>query len=41
MGNPRAFLTIDRKEAGYRPVEERVHDYSEVEQTLGIEDRKL
>ena len=41
MGNPRAFLTIDRKEAGYRPVEERIHDYSEVEQTLGIEDRKL
>ena len=41
MGNPRAFLTIDRKEAGYRPLEERVRDYGEVEQTLGIEDRML
>ncbi len=41
MGNPRAFLTIDRKEAGYRPVQERIHDYSEVEQTLAIEDRML
>ena len=41
MGNPRAFLTIDRKEAGYRPLEERIRDYGEVEQTLGIEDRML
>ncbi len=39
MGNPRAFLTIDRKEAGYRPMEERVRDYGEVEQTLAIEER--
>lgn len=39
MGNPRAFLTIDRKEAGYRPMDERVRDYGEVEQTLAIEER--
>ncbi len=39
MGNPRAFLSIDRKEAGYRPKEERVRDYGEVEQTLAIEER--
>ncbi len=41
MGNPKAFMTIKRKEAGYRPVAERVYDFSEVEQTLNIEDRKL
>ncbi|MBB3188022.1 glutamate synthase subunit beta [Microbacter margulisiae] len=41
MGNPKAFMTIMRKEAGYRPVDERVYDFSEVEQTLNIEDRKL
>jgi len=41
MGNPRAFLTIERKEAGYRPVLDRVHDFSEVEQTLNQADRKL
>lgn len=41
MGNPKAFMTIRRKEAGYRPVSERIYDYSEVEQTLNHEDRKL
>jgi len=41
MGNPKAFLTIDRKEAGYRPVHERKSDYGEVEQTLNNEDRML
>jgi glutamate synthases, NADH/NADPH, small subunit len=41
MGNPKAFMSIDRKEAGYRPADERVCDFSEVEQTLNIEDRKL
>ncbi len=40
MGNPKAFLTIQRKEAGYRPLSERVHDYSEVEQTLNTKDRQ-
>lgn len=41
MGNPKAFLTINRKEAGYRPVLERIADYGEVEQTLNTEDRLL
>ena len=40
MGNPKAFLTIHRKEAGYRPLDERVHDFSEVEQTLNTHDRR-
>ncbi len=33
------FLKIPRKEAGYRPVHDRVSDFSEVEQTLNSEDR--
>ncbi len=41
MGNPKAFITIPRKEAGYRPVSERIYDFGEVEQTLNREDRKL
>lgn len=41
MGNPKAFITIDRKEAGYRPVNERVTDFGEVEQTLNNDDRML
>lgn len=41
MGNPKAFLNILRQEAGYRPVHERVADYSEVEQTLNTSERKL
>jgi glutamate synthase (NADPH/NADH) small chain len=41
MGNPKAFLTIHRKEAGYRPVNDRKSDYGEVEQTLNPEDRRL
>lgn len=40
MGNPKAFLTIPRQEAGYRPVVDRVLDYSEVEQTLNSKDRR-
>ncbi len=39
MGNPKAFMTIGRKEAGYRPVKERIYDYGEVEQTLDEKDR--
>ena len=39
MGNPKAFLTIPRQEAGYRPVHERIHDFGEVEQTLNSKDR--
>lgn len=41
MGDPKAFLNINRKEAGYRPVYERVTDYAEVEQTLNMNDRRL
>jgi glutamate synthase (NADPH/NADH) small chain len=41
MGNPKAFMTIPRKESGYRLVSERVHDHGEVEQALNREDRKL
>jgi glutamate synthase (NADPH/NADH) small chain len=40
MGNPKAFLTIDRKEAGYRPIHDRIHDFGEVEQTLNSNDRR-
>lgn len=39
MGNPKAFLTIHRKDAGYRPVHDRVNDFGEVEQTLNTSDR--
>lgn len=41
MGNPKAFITTPRKDAGYRPVFERITDYGEVEQTLNQEDRKI
>ena len=40
MGDPKAFLTIHRKEAGYRPVHDRIHDFGEVEQTLNSGDRR-
>lgn len=41
MGNPKAFLTIPRQEAGYRPIHDRINDYGEVEQTLNTSERKL
>lgn len=41
MGNPKAFLSIKRKEAGYRPINDRIKDFGEVEQTLNPEDRRL
>ncbi len=41
MGNPTAFLTVPRKEAGYRPIHDRIHDYGEIEQTLNSSDRRL
>ena len=41
MGDPKAFLNIPRQEAGYRPVSERITDYSQVEQTLNTNSRKL
>ncbi len=40
MGDPKAFLHIPRREAGYRPVHERVADFGEVEQTLNNSDRR-
>lgn len=41
MGDPRGFLKIERKEAGNRPLQDRIHDFGEVEQTLNSADRKL
>lgn len=41
MGDPKGFMTVGRIEAGYRPKEERIFDYGEVEQTLNEKDRKL
>ena len=41
MGNPKAFLSIPRQEAGYRPIHDRINDFSEVEQTLNTGERKL
>ena len=41
MGDYKAFLTIPRKEAGYRPVHDRIQDFGEVEQTLNEGDRRL
>ncbi len=41
MGNPNGFLNIRRKDAGNRPLNERINDFSEVEQVLNSEDRML
>ena len=41
MGDITGFLKIKRKEAGNRPLNERICDYSEVEQVLNSEDRML
>jgi glutamate synthase (NADPH/NADH) small chain len=41
MGDPRGFMKVPRKEAGNRPVSDRILDFGEVEQTLNTEDRKL
>jgi glutamate synthase (NADPH/NADH) small chain len=41
MGDPKGFLKIRRKQSGYRPVEERINDYSEVEISLPDEERRL
>lgn len=40
MGKPTGFMEISRKEGGYRPIQERVGDFGEVEQTLNDEDRR-
>jgi glutamate synthase (NADPH/NADH) small chain len=41
MTDVTGFLKIKRKEAGNRPLHERIYDHSEVEQTLNSEDRML
>ena len=41
MGNAKAFLSVHRQEAGYRPIHDRIHDFGEVEQTLNTRERKL
>jgi glutamate synthase (NADPH) small chain len=40
MGNPKGFLQVQRKTAGYRPLNERIYDFGEVEQTLNEQDRR-
>ena len=41
MGNPKGFMTVARRDAGNRPIHERVADFGEVEQTLDEQERKL
>jgi glutamate synthase (NADPH/NADH) small chain len=41
MGDIYGFLKIKRKEAGNRPLHERICDHSEIEQVLNSEDRML
>ena len=41
MGNPKAFLSVPRQEAGYRPLHDRILDFGEVEQTLNTGERRL
>ncbi len=41
MADPKGFMKVARKEAGNRPIHERIADYSEVEQVLNSEDRAL
>lgn len=41
MGNPKGFLEVERKASGYRPIADRVGDFSEVEQILNDKDRML
>ncbi len=41
MSDPTGFLRIPRQDSGYRPLEERVQDYNEVEKKLDDNERKL
>jgi glutamate synthase (NADPH/NADH) small chain len=41
MGDPRGFLKVRRQVSGYRPIEERINDYSEVEIRLPDDERRL
>ncbi len=34
MGEPKAFLKHNRRPVGYRPVEERIHDFKELDLPL-------
>jgi glutamate synthase (NADPH/NADH) small chain len=40
MGDPKGFMLTGRQFAGYRPVNERILDFGEVEQTLNEHDRR-
>jgi glutamate synthase (NADPH) small chain len=40
MGNPKGFMEVGRREAGNRPIYERLEDFSEVEQTLDDAERQ-
>lgn len=40
MGNPKGFMEISRKTGGYRPINERIKDFSEVEYSLDEKDRQ-
>ncbi len=40
MGRQKAFMEVPRLEAGYRPLHDRVKDFSEVEQTLNSSQRR-
>ena len=39
MADPKGFIKYNRKPSGYRPIEERVLDFNEVEQSLNTEER--
>lgn len=41
MADPTGFLKVKRKEAGNRPIHERIYDFSEIEQVLNSDDRML
>lgn len=41
MGDPKGFMKVKRQESGYRPVEERIADYGEVERLLPDDARRL
>ena len=41
MADSTGFLKVKRKEAGHRPVHERICDFSEIEQVLNTDDRML
>ena len=41
MADINGFLKIKKKDAGNRPINDRIRDFSEVEQTLNSEDRML